>query len=275
MPKEFPLHHFKYHVTQVFEVLKDVIENGTFADRAIEKVMRKNKLWKVRERSFVADTSYDIIRNWRLLSTVSEINDSLTLKNCWTLFGCYLVFKNDVMPRDPHFKFCNEGKFVADFKKFSRIRKIRESYPDELDELCCNELGEKLWEKVSHALNQAPNAFLRVNTLKTTIEDLKEQLAEQNIETEYITWSPQALMLPFSRNVFRTEQFKAGLFEVQDCVSQMVAPFLSAAPGMRVVDACAGSGGKTLHLATIMKNKGKLIALDPNKIKLEELKKRS
>ena len=66
-----------------------------------------------------------------------------------------------------------------------------------------------------------------------------------------------------------------GFFEVQDAVSQMVAPFLNVSPGMRVVDACAGAGGKSLHLATIMKNKGKLISLDIGAPKLEELKKRT
>ncbi len=275
MPKEFPLKHFRYHITQVFEIIKEVVEKGAFADKVIEKIMRKNKLWKVRERSFVAETSYDIIRNWRLLSTVSKIETQLTLKNCWTLFGCYLVFKNEVLPRDPLFKYCNEGQFISDFKKFSKIRKIRESYPDELDELCLKELGEKQWEKIAHALNGIPHTFLRVNSLKTSIETLKASLQEQNIETEYLNWSTQALMLTFSRNVFRTQEFKDGWFEVQDAVSQMVAPFLQAQPGMRVIDACSGAGGKSLHLANLMKNKGKILALDTNPLKLEELRKRA
>jgi 16S rRNA (cytosine967-C5)-methyltransferase len=275
MQKEFPIRHFKYHATQVFEILKDVFKNGTYADRAIEKVMRKNKMWKVRERSFVADTTYDIIRNWRLLSTVSEIGTELTLKNCWTLFGAYLVYSNQGLPRDPVFKYCSEDKFIAQFKKFQKVRKIRESYSDEMDALCAKELGEKLWEEVAGALNEIPKIFIRVNTLKTTMEELKASLEEQNIETEYVTWSPQALQLNFSRNMFRTPEFKEGLFEVQDAVSQMAAPFLNTAPGMRVIDACAGAGGKSLHLAALMKNKGKVISLDISESKLEELKKRA
>lgn len=275
MPKEFPLKYFKYHTTQVFEVLKDVFQNGTYADKAIEKVMRKNKLWKVRERSFVADTTYDIIRNWRLLVTVSEIGEELSAKNCWTLFGCYITYTNQSIPRDPVFKYCSEDKFIAQFKKFQKVRKIRESYTDEMDALCAKELGEKLWEDVAGALNEIPKIFIRVNTLKTTIEELKQKLEEQAIETEYVSWSPQALQLNFSRNMFRTPEFKEGLFEVQDAVSQLVAPFLNTSPGMRVVDACAGAGGKSLHLAALMKNKGKIISLDVSASKLEELKKRS
>jgi 16S rRNA (cytosine967-C5)-methyltransferase len=65
------------------------------------------------------------------------------------------------------------------------------------------------------------------------------------------------------------------MFEVQDAASQLIAPFLRVAPGMRVVDACAGAGGKTLHLAAMMKNKGRIIAMDVEALKLEELQKRA
>jgi 16S rRNA (cytosine967-C5)-methyltransferase len=82
------------------------------------------------------------------------------------------------------------------------------------------------------------------------------------------------LKLKERRNVFTTEAFKNGLFEVQDGASQQVAPLLDVHPGMRVIDACAGAGGKTLHLAALLGNKGKIIALDVHARKLEELRKR-
>jgi 16S rRNA (cytosine967-C5)-methyltransferase len=65
------------------------------------------------------------------------------------------------------------------------------------------------------------------------------------------------------------------LFEVQDAASQTVAPFMKVEPGMRVIDACAGAGGKTLHLAALKKNKGRLIAMDVEQWKLDELQKRA
>jgi 16S rRNA (cytosine967-C5)-methyltransferase len=86
---------------------------------------------------------------------------------------------------------------------------------------------------------------------------------------------PDALLLNERRNVFRTKAFGQGFFEVQDASSQLVAPFLQAEPGMRVIDACAGAGGKSLHLAAIMKNKGKIIALDTEQWKLKELRRRA
>jgi 16S rRNA (cytosine967-C5)-methyltransferase len=72
-----------------------------------------------------------------------------------------------------------------------------------------------------------------------------------------------------------TQAFKDGFFEVQDANSQLVAAFLDVKPGMRVVDTCAGAGGKTLHLASLMENKGQLIAMDLYESKLKQLKLRA
>ena len=84
-----------------------------------------------------------------------------------------------------------------------------------------------------------------------------------------------ALELDEKTNIFRTDEFQNGWFEVQDAGSQLIAPYLRVQPGMRVVDACAGAGGKTLHLASLMENKGQIIAMDLYEWKLKELKRRA
>ncbi|MDX1315124.1 MAG: class I SAM-dependent methyltransferase, partial [Eudoraea sp.] len=73
----------------------------------------------------------------------------------------------------------------------------------------------------------------------------------------------------------KTPFFKKGWFEVQDASSQLVAPFLQVEPGQMIVDACAGAGGKSLHLAVLMENKGQLLALDIYDYKLKQLKLRA
>ncbi|MCW3072078.1 MAG: methyltransferase protein [Bacteroidetes bacterium] len=276
MIKRFYLKHHIFHIKAIFTALKDVFENGVFADKAIEKVMRANKKWDVKERSFVSDVTYDMIRNWRLLCTSAGVEGKLSDKSLWMILGTYLVFDGYDLPESEYFGNLNEKKVISQLEKFSRIRKIRESVPDWLDLLGEKELG-KSWDKTLRALNQRPSMVLRANSLRTSPKELQKALEEEeNIaETSLIVWSPDAVELKYPRNVFRTEAFHQGLFEVQDAASQMVSEYLNVAPGMRVIDACAGAGGKTLHLAALMKNKGRIIALDTKEKKLLELKKRA
>lgn len=277
MSKEFYLKHHSFHIKAIFTALKEIFEKNEYADKAIEKVMRANKYWDVRERSFVADVTYDIVRNWRLLimSSGIEIDTKLSDNKLWMIFGTYLVYDGYDLPESNYFKGLNEKKIISQLEKFHKVRKIRESIPDWLDVLGEKELG-KQWDKTIRALNQRPTTVLRANSLKTNPRDLQKVLEEEKItDSSLISWSPDAVELKFPRNVFRTEAFHKGLFEVQDASSQMVSEFLNVQPGMRVVDACAGAGGKTLHLASLMKNKGRIIALDVKEKKLLELKKRA
>src|SRR5690606_36955816 len=115
--------------------------------------------------------------------------------------------------------------------------------------------------------------FLRANTLKTSAEKLVAELKTQNIESELI--SNNALKLMKRANVFQNKLFKEGFFEVQDLGSQQISEFLNPSANDFVIDACAGAGGKTLHMAALMKNKGKIVSMDVEAWKLDELKKRA
>lgn len=136
------------------------------------------------------------------------------------------------------------------------------------------ELGQK-WEREMVALNEQAPTVLRTNSLKTTPRELIADLNDENVEAFTIKNYPDAVQLAEKKNVFLTSAFKDGLFEVQDASSQKIGELLDVKEGMRVVDACAGAGGKTLHLAALMKNKGQIIALDIYEWKLAELKRRA
>jgi 16S rRNA (cytosine967-C5)-methyltransferase len=168
-----------------------------------------------------------------------------------------------------------QRKIKGRFDELSKIRKYRESIPDWMDEMGVRELGEELWSKEIAAQNQQAQVILRVNTLKTTKQKLRAILMDLNIETDYLEKQADALVLKERANVFLTDAFKEGLFEVQDANSQLVAAFLDVKPGMKVVDTCAGAGGKTLHMASLMDNKGLLIAMDLYESKLKQLKLRA
>ena len=117
--------------------------------------------------------------------------------------------------------------------------------------------------------------IIRVNSLKTTPKELIVILRKEGIIADPVEGNPEALRIKEKINVFRLPSFHAGLFEVQDAASQMASRILDPHPGMRVIDACAGEGSKTLHLAALLKNKGKIIAMDTQEWRLKQLRKRA
>ena len=149
-----------------------------------------------------------------------------------------------------------------------------EGCPFYLEELCSRELKDK-WPSERKALGEAAPRFIRVNTLKTTRDELAAALSEEGVVTKSVKGVHTALEVTSNAALFRTLAFREGKFEQQDAGSQLIAPFLEVAPGMRVIDTCAGSGGKTLHLAALMNGKGSLIAMDIEGWKLDELKARA
>ncbi|PZQ46464.1 MAG: rRNA cytosine-C5-methylase [Micavibrio aeruginosavorus] len=115
---------------------------------------------------------------------------------------------------------------------------------------------------------------LRVNTVKGTVEEAIESLTKDHVRIERTKYSPIALRAKGKPFMGDTKAFKNGLVEIQDEGSQLIGLVSGAKPGMRVLDFCAGGGGKTLVLAAMMKNKGNIVATDNNTRRLEKGKPR-
>ena len=250
--------------------LGEIFEKGRQADKVIEQVLKSNRKWGARDRGFIAENTYEIVRWWRLLLFVSQEERPAYSD----IFAIWQTLKGNELPAWTEFAHIQPQRIRHAYEEAKKIRKVRESIPDWLDEVGASELGEK-WDDELHALNQTAPVVLRVNTLKTNREALQKQLAEDGIQTNPLPSLPSALALTEKKNVFQTEAFKNGFFEVQDAGSQVIAPTLDVQPGMRVIDACAGAGGKTLHLAALMQNQGRLIAMDVENWKLDELRRRA
>ncbi|NNL15281.1 MAG: RsmB/NOP family class I SAM-dependent RNA methyltransferase [Flavobacteriaceae bacterium] len=259
----------------VIDGLNLIFNEGDFADKVIPQLLKRDKRWGSRDRSFIAETTYDIVRWKRLYAEISEVKEPFSREKLWRLFAVWATLKGIKLPDWKYLEGTPTRRIKGRFDELSKIRKFAESIPDWMDELGLKELGEKVWSKEINAQNQQAEVILRVNTLNTSKEELQARLFDSDIETEFIKGYPSALKLPQRANVFVTDAFKEGLFEVQDASSQLVAEFLDVKPGMKVVDACAGAGGKTLHLASLMANKGQIIAMDVYESKLKKLKVRA
>jgi len=262
-------------VFAVIDALYLIFNEKEYADKVVEKVLGYDKRWGARDRGFIAETTYDIVRWKRLYHEIAEIHEPYTRPHLFRMFAVWCVLRGIRIPDWKQLEGTPERRIKGRFDDLSKIRKFRESIPDWIDELGEKSLGTQLWTKEIASLNKQAEVILRVNTLKTQKHLLQATLAKNDIETVAMESYPDALKLKERKNVFVTEAFKNGLFEVQDASSQLVAPFLEVKPGLRVIDACAGAGGKTLHLASQMENKGQLIALDIYESKLKKLKKRT
>lgn len=261
-------------VDHVVESLQEIFgEEGKYADKVVQRHMRGQRKWGARDRRFYAESVYDCVRWWRKLWYIlgEEPNqDPVKLLQIWAL--AYQMGDRDLpdwrelydLPTPP----------MVQMKLEKAPRAVAESIPDWLDNLGLKEMGDR-WPAILESLNDKATVDLRVNTLKDSRDSVRQKLMDEGIETEVIADCPTGLVLVERKNVFVTKAYMAGLFEVQDRASQKVAALLNPQPGDRVVDACAGAGGKTLHLAALMKNKGRVIAMDIHDWKLEELKIRA
>jgi 16S rRNA (cytosine967-C5)-methyltransferase len=147
-------------------------------------------------------------------------------------------------------------------------RAVQCDIPDWLEPLLARVYGRRLEDEMA-ALNGAAPLDLRVNALKGDREMARRALAAEHIAAASTPWSPLGLRLKHRAPLAGTAAFKEGLVEVQDEGSQLAALLVDARPGMRVVDFCAGAGGKTLALAAQMHNRGKLVACDTADWRLE------
>jgi 16S rRNA (cytosine967-C5)-methyltransferase len=152
---------------------------------------------------------------------------------------------------------------------------LRLSYPTWLLETFTNDLGREPGLALAEHMNTRAPMALRVNTARISREALAARLAEEHVVAKPTPLAPAGLLLETRVNAFGLSAFQEGLFEVMDEGSQLVAELVAPPPGGRVVDACAGAGGKTLAIGASMAGKGRLLALDTDGKKLEELRRRA
>ncbi len=269
-------------VRLVAQNLRAIFQENRYADKVIEYALRSNPKAGSRDRAFIAETTYEVVRYYRLYAEILGFTPSTEL-DFWQLIGVHLAFKNIDLPDWQEFKSLKSKEFYARIKTWqteikgkspdASLRSIRESIPDWLDELGKTELPDH-WDETLHWLNRPAAVVLRTNRIRTSPLELQAALKAENVDTQTRPNS-DALVLNVRKNVFQTTIFRKGWFEMQDYSSQLVGPLLAPQPGMRVVDACAGGGGKTLHLAALMENKGSIIALDTQAWKLDELRIRA
>lgn len=271
---------YKGLVAATVDALQQIFIKSRQADKVVEQVLKSNKKWGARDRAFIAENTYEIVRWWRLVKYAAEINKASDEADFWNIVGTWQIIKpthlhletDNILPEWIEFEAINAESVIERYHEALDTRKIAESIPDWIDEIGNQELGNK-WDTELAALNQQAPLTIRVNTLKSNQADVLALFGAENcVEVPGV---PSAFTLKKRQNVLNQEGFKHGFFEVQDAGSQLIAPYLDIKPGMSVIDACAGAGGKTLHIAALLENEGSILAMDIEEHKLTELKKRA
>ncbi|MBI5214540.1 MAG: class I SAM-dependent methyltransferase [Ignavibacteriae bacterium] len=147
------------------------------------------------------------------------------------------------------------------------------SFPDWMVKRFLEQYGNET-EVLLQGLNKSARATLRVNLLKVSREECQQQLLDETIESSPTHFSPVGLITTKRFNRQASPAFKQGLFEFQDEGSQLISLLADAKPGQFVIDACAGGGGKTMHMVEMMNDSGELIAIDIDAKRLEGLEVR-
>ena len=146
------------------------------------------------------------------------------------------------------------------------------SMPEWLVERWINQFGQQEATALCETCNRIPSLALRTHTLKIDRQTLMRQLQPLAKAIRPSIYAPEGIIVDSLKgDLFSSEAFEKGWFQVQDEAAQAVAHLLAPQPGQDVLDACAGLGGKTAHIAALMKNSGRITAMDRVDRKLQQL----
>ncbi|HEY3644752.1 MAG TPA: RsmB/NOP family class I SAM-dependent RNA methyltransferase [Gammaproteobacteria bacterium] len=279
---EAEVRHGRTRLNQAAEILGAILsETRAPADHIIDQYFRAHRQMGSKDRGFAAETVYGCLRRKGELEALMApcLPGGLDApEHARWLVATYLLKHSGWSGR----ALADAGFRDAD-ALVTRVRSVkaeelpfsaRINMPEWLAEKLVAQYGEAGAVSLSEALNRPAQVGIRVNTLRTSRDELATKLAEEGNPCEPMKYSPIGLQRDKRGPLFNTEAFKEGLFELQDEGSQLLALMTEAAPKEKVVDFCAGAGGKTLALAAMMQNTGVVNAYDVSTTRLERLKPR-
>jgi len=249
-------------------IAKSVFRDFKVLDHELAAAFEENPKWGKRDRGFIAETVFEVVRWRRTLGFLVDSEETTALCAAqWVRMGYEL-------PDWWTYRGAGAAEIQArEADLAAQPRAVRESIPDWIDQLGELELGDA-WDAEISALNKRAAVYLRINTLKTTKAAAIEWLSKLGVETSEVPGVADALVLAPGKALPKPLR-QDGRVEIQDAGSQLIAPLLSPIAGERVIDACSGAGGKALHLAALMGNQGRIFAMDVDGKKLKELERRA
>src|SRR5574340_1134652 len=273
--------HGRARFRQATELLATLLQFRKPADAEIGHYFHDRRNMGSKDRGFAAETVYGCLRHKRELEALyepvrkPETDDERArwLAAAWLLkYGGWSAraladagFNGDTVALVERIR-------ALDLFEFPLA--VRANLPDWMAASLLRQFGENETLLLAEALNRPAPMDIRVNTLKTTRESLQAQLKDEGFELAPTPYAPPGLRREQRAALFTSRAFGLGLYEVQDEGSQLVGLLVAAKPGEKIVDFCAGAGGKTLQLACMMQNKGVVQAFDVSRKRLDRFRPR-
>jgi len=254
-------------------VVYELLEFEFPADAVLSHYFRNNREVGARDRAFIAETAYAVLRRLRTLERLC--GDRVTPQR--------LVLASLTRVAGYNTKQLSSALDSEEVKWLDALREVKldagtlaeqADLPDWLGERLAELMSEAEVLALARGMNQPAPLDLRVNPIKASREDVLKQLKQEGIEAEACPYAPLGIRLKKKPPLAKHPLFLDGSFEVQDEGSQLLGHLLQPRRGEMVMDFCAGAGGKTLLLGALMRSSGRLYAFDVSDKRLAKLKPR-
>ncbi len=262
----------KVLIVGIHQILNTTFFENGIAEKELEKLFKRHKKWGSRDRSFVAESFFNIIRWKRKLELFSD--HSFSKNNTYHILAAYLIWNYNTLPAFDVFRNIDVENIKNRIKKTTIPPEVGLSYANWFFNELVSGYKENAYDLMSD-LNKPAFIYLRTNTFKTSTKNLLTLLKKEGINAEVNKLSPNSIKILKRKKLSHLKSYKNGLFSIQDISSQQVALLAKPLKNKHIVDACAGAGGKSLHLADLMQNTGQIISLDIFENKLNELENRA
>ncbi len=247
------------------EIVYGVLENKLFIDWVFSS-FSKIKFKKISPyiKEIIRMGIYQIMFMDRIPDSAA-VNESVKLAKKYGHKGSY-GFVNGLLRNVTRNK--DNIKLPDKEKNSKEYLSIKYSHPKWMIDTWVDEFGYEFTQDICIANNTKPNLNIRVNTIKTTKEELIELLNQKGFIVHKAKYANDGLIIDNPTKITETDEFKRGLFQIQDESSMLVTQIMDPKEGSIVIDVCSAPGGKTTHIAQCMNNKGKIIARDVYEHKL-------
>jgi len=255
------------HCNDIKSAIEEIMLQGNNTEITVKKYTSSSKKG-AKDRRFIADAIYSIIKNYRFYEFISPTSNHPING----IIAAYF-YQNNILPPEQEDWNIIEATKIEELKKLAlTMPEVKFSVPQWLHDLGIKSLPDNWINIIKASILKAP-IFIRVNNLKTNFRKLSNYFNKNNIQHK--VENEHCIRLLDRMNLSQNKAFSDGWFEIQDLGSQQIAHFCNPRPGDFVIEACCGAGGKTLHLADLMENSGTIMALDVNNKAQEALKQRA